>query len=348
MWRLAVRDLVWRRRRFAIAVLATALVFAITLLLSGFYAAVNNEPNRIVKLVGADRWVVQAGTSGPFTTTRLVPANVVEAVAATPGVTHAEGLVVGHAAASVHGSPRDFNVLGIELGGMIQPHVVSGNPLAADGQAVVDNRLPAAIGDQVQFGDLSLRIVGKASGVSFNFGILTIFTTVADAQRASFGGLPLFTAAITKGVPSTVPGGYIAETPAQVIGDLRRPLGDGLQTINFVAGLLWFVAAGIVGSIVYLTALERTRDFAVLKATGASNWSLFTSLGVQALVLSGAAAIVAVVLGSLLTPLFPMQVTVQAGSFVALIVLALVVAVLGSAFGLRRAITVDPALAFGG
>ena len=348
MWRLAVRDLVWRRRRFAIAVLATALVFAITLLLSGFYAAVNNEPNRIVKLVGADRWVVQAGTSGPFTTTRLVPAGIVDQVAATPGVTHAEGLVVGHAAATVHGKPRDFNVLGIELGGMIAPRVVSGRALTGDGQAVVDDRLPAAIGDEVQFGELALRVVGKASSVSFNFGILTIFTTAADAQRASFGGLPLYTATITKGVPASVPGGYIAETPAQVISDLRRPLGDGLQTINFVAALLWVVAAGIVGSIVYLTAIERTRDFAVLKATGASNWSLFVSLGVQALVLSGMAAIVAVLLGSVLTPLFPMEVTLQAGSFVVLVVLALVVAVLGSAFGLRRAVTVDPALAFGG
>ena len=38
--------------------------------------------------------------------------------------------------------------------------------------------------------------------------------------------------------------------------------------------LLWIVAACIVGSIVYVSAIERTRDFAVFKATGASNGSL--------------------------------------------------------------------------
>jgi putative ABC transport system permease protein len=140
----------------------------------------------------------------------------------------------------------------------------------------------------------------------------------------------------------------LVETPAQVAADLKRPLDQGLQTINFVAVLLWVVAAGIVGSIVYLTALERTRDFAVLKATGASNGALFVSLGAQALVLSGAAALVAVLMGTLLTPVFPMQVTIEASSFVALVIVAVVVAVIGSLFGLRRAITVDPALAFGG
>jgi putative ABC transport system permease protein len=66
------------------------------------------------------------------------------------------------------------------------------------------------------------------------------------------------------------------------------------------------VAAGIIGSIVYLSALERQREFAVLKATGAANRSLLAGLALQAVLLSAAAA------------------------------------------GLRRAVGVQPALAFGG
>jgi putative ABC transport system permease protein len=45
--------------------------------------------------------------------------------------------------------------------------------------------------------------------------------------------------------------------------------------------LLWIVAAGIIALIVYLTALERVRDFAVLKATGTSNSTLFGALALQ-------------------------------------------------------------------
>ena len=55
--------------------------------------------------------------------------------------------------------------------------------------------------------------------------------------------------------------------------DLKRPTQRGDQTIQFINVLLWIAAVGIVGSIVYLSAIERVREFAVMKATGASNGS---------------------------------------------------------------------------
>jgi putative ABC transport system permease protein len=63
MWRLALRDLQWRRRRFVIAVLATSLVFGMTLLMTGFSGSLHNEGPRIVAAVGADAW--PTGRPGP-------------------------------------------------------------------------------------------------------------------------------------------------------------------------------------------------------------------------------------------------------------------------------------------
>ena len=54
MWRVALRDLQWRRRRFVIAVLATSLVFGMTLLMAGADASLHNEGRRIVAALGAD------------------------------------------------------------------------------------------------------------------------------------------------------------------------------------------------------------------------------------------------------------------------------------------------------
>ena len=56
---------------------------------------------------------------------------------------------------------------------------------------------------------------------------------------------------------------------AQVVSDLNRPLAGGVQSIVVMAVLMWLIAAGIIGLIVYLSAIERMRDFAVFKATGA-------------------------------------------------------------------------------
>jgi putative ABC transport system permease protein len=115
-----------------------------------------------------------------------------------------------------------------------------------------------------------------------------------------------------------------------------------------VAVLLWIVAALIVGSVVYLSALERLRDFAVFKAIGVSTRSILTGLGLQAVVLALLAAVVGVILSQLLAPLFPMNVVVPMSAYISLRVIAIAIGLLASAAGLRRAVAVDPALAFGG
>ena len=103
---------------------------------------------------------------------------------------------------------------------------------------------------------------------------------------------------------------------------MRRPMASGLQTIDFINALLWLIAAGIIGSIVYLSALERTRDFAVMKATGAGNGPLLAGLALQALVLSAASAAVAVVLARPLKAGFPFSIDIPSSAYVILLVVA--------------------------
>ncbi|HEY7107558.1 MAG TPA: FtsX-like permease family protein [Acidimicrobiia bacterium] len=130
--------------------------------------------------------------------------------------------------------------------------------------------------------------------------------------------------------------------------DLERPTQSGKQSIDFIQVLLWVVAAGIIALIVYLTALERVRDFAVLKATGTSNATLFGALAFQAVVLSIAAAAVAVLIALALSPFFPFRIVIPGSAYVLLALVAVVVGTISSLAGLRRAVGVDPAIAFGG
>jgi putative ABC transport system permease protein len=127
-----------------------------------------------------------------------------------------------------------------------------------------------------------------------------------------------------------------------------RPLRVAVDAITIVAVLLWILAALIVGSVVYLSALERLRDFAVFKAIGVSTRSILTGLALQAVVLALLAAVVGVILSQLLAPLFPMNVVVPMRAYISLPVIAIAIGLLASAAGLRRAVAVDPALAFGG
>ncbi len=129
--------------------------------------------------------------------------------------------------------------------------------------------------------------------------------------------------------------------------DLSRTLKKSTQTLGLINGLLWLTAAGVIGSIIYMTALERVRDIAVLKATGASGRSVVDGLVLEALVLAVAASVIASVLARLLAPLFPLAVEVPSKSYVVLLGVAIFVGVIASLAGLRRVARVDPATAFG-
>jgi putative ABC transport system permease protein len=347
MWRVALRDLQWRRRRFVIAVLATSLVFGMTLLMTGFSTSLHNEGRRIVAALGADGWLVAAGAPGPFTTSTPIRAADADRVAAAPGVERADPLVILHATVR-RPSVRDVNVIGARPGGLGAPPLAEGRAVARPGEVVADTELGLRPGEWIELSGRQLQVVGLADQVTWYFGTPTLFLALEDAQAVAFDGQPLAMAILTQGMPRTELPGLEVLSNLQAMDDLERPLVRGTQSIDLISALLWLVAAGIIGSIVYLSALERLREFAVFKATGASNRSLLAGLALQAVVLSAMAAVLAVGIARLLGPMFPFAVEIPPLAFPRLVVLAMLVGLAASAAGLRRAVSVQPALAFGG
>jgi putative ABC transport system permease protein len=247
-----------------------------------------------------------------------------------------------------HDSVKDVNLVGYTPGAVGAPVITEGRAAKRSGEVVVDSHLDAGVGDALDVSGRAQRVVGITDDLRYNFGVNTVFMPIGAAQDLAFSGQPLASAIVVRGRPTGGLDGLTVLNNAQVASDLRRPAKSGKSTIDIINVLLWFVAAGIIASIVYLTALERTRDFAVLKATGASNGTLFGALLLQSIALSATAAIVAVGLALLLAPLFPFRMSIDASSYVLLAVIAIVVGTLASLAGLRRAVAVDPALAFGG
>jgi putative ABC transport system permease protein len=243
---------------------------------------------------------------------------------------------------------KDVNVIGYDLAGIGAPPVTSGRRPRKPHETVADVALGLRLGQHVDLGGERLTVVGLAGGITYYFGTPTLFIPLADAQQIALGGRPLAMAIVTRGVPHALPSGLRAMTNDQVATDLLRPLKSGTQSIYFIDVLLWVVAAGIIGSIVYLSALERTRDFAVLKATGSTNASLMAGLAVQAALLSLVSVAIAIVLAKLLAPIFPFAVEITLAEILFLALVSLAVGLFASLAGLRRAVAVDPALAFGG
>ncbi len=347
MWLVTVRDLQFRARRFIIAIAVTSLVFGIALAIDGMRRSVQSEIPAIVANFEADRWVVARGASGPFTTTRVIDAAIAEALSDTSGVDEADAVVLSRTV-SGSGDPTDANLVGHVTGGLGAPPISEGRAARAAGEAVVSPGITVDVGDDLQVGGERFRIVGKTDGGRYYFGIPTVFVPLEDAQEIVFKGQNLAMGVAIQGNVDDPPPEMRLLDNGQVESDLRRPLAGGVQSLVVTAVLMWIIAAGIIGLIVYLSALERLRDFAVFKATGAPTRIIVGGLMLQSVIVSIAAAVLAIGVSKVVGLGLPFPSELGVTGLVQMLVIAVVVGLLASLAGVRNALTTDPAAAFGG
>jgi putative ABC transport system permease protein len=345
---ITLQDLRFRARRFLIASIGAALVFAMTLLLSGLAAGFKVEIDQTVHAFGARSWVVAAGASGRVVALSPFLATVAPGVAAEPGVGQVGPVVIASEAALVRGGQRSANLIGFVPGRLGAPPVVSGRQARSAGEAVVDARLKLGVGGHFVMSGHDFRVVGTTHGLTLLGGVPNVYVMLADAQGVVFGGRPLLSAVLTAGAPRHVPAGTVVFTNQQIQQATLVQMAAGRSSISNSRLLMWLIAAVIVAALVYVSALERGRDFAVLKALGASSTVLFAGLAVQAALVSLVAAALGAVLASFMGGIFAQPVDIPASAYVLLPVSALVIGLLASLAALRRAVSVDPAAAFAG
>jgi putative ABC transport system permease protein len=342
--RSALRDLQWRRRRVLVAVCGTPLVFSMALVLAGVSHGFDVETNHTMAKFRADGWIVGEGAAGPFIGQSPLPASIVESVRREPGITDANPVIFSRKTVGI-ASLLEVNLFGVASRGVAVPVVDHGRGLAKSGEIVVSTKLNSPIGRTIYLARTPFRVVGGINNWTAMAGVPNVMVTLADARRLAFLDEPIISAIAVTGTPRAVPRGTRYMPSAVARRDLLRALKNARAGIALVDVLLWIVAGTIIGSVIYLSALERTRDFAVFKATGTSSLVVLVDLATQAMLVALASAIVATGLAKLLAPLFPIPVVIPSSSLLSLPLLAVTVGLVASVAGLRRAVTVDPAIA---
>ncbi len=319
------------------------------LAMTGLAAGFSAEINWTIGGIGADRWVLNNNAHGLISNGQVLPQADAAVISRSPGVTSAAGLaVLPGQVTRVNGHNKTVLVFGVDLGNIGDPAVTSGHALSGPGQVVADTRVGAAVGSRITIGSMSFRVVGQVVNRTMLAGSPIVFMPLRDAQVLVLGGRPLITAVVTRGIPSRVPAGLAVLTSSEIEHDQLTPLTGAVSSINSFKFLLWAVAAIIVAALLYVSALQRVRDFAVLKALGSSSLLLFESLALQAVVVTLLAAALAAVVANFLGVFFAQPVIIPGSAFAALPVIAIVVGLVSSLVAVRRATSADPAAAFGG
>lgn len=350
----ALRDLQWRRKRFLVAVLGTALVLSMSLLMTGLSNSFTVEVDRTLDRQRASWWVTFASATGPFSWgSYLTPVDVERLTASDSGLKDPAPILYGTGTAETDPGEANNTIVNITVFGVIPGElgaptsVAEGSLELKSGTIIVPRAVGKDVGESLRIGGFDFTVGGIVDKASLIGGTSTVIMTLEDVQRVLFAGQPLVSMILASDVADLEPT-YRAFDRDEVFEDLMRPLQDPILSINFVNTLLWIVAAFIVAAIVYLNVMERARDFAIFKSAGVRTAAIGAGICLQAALIALFASGVAIVLGLLLAPYFPLTVVISTESMFILPILATSVGVLSGLVGVSFTSRVSPSSAFGG
>ena len=333
---LILRDLQYRRWRVGLTIVLMAIVMTLLFIMSGLVNQFNAEPGLATQRVAGDQnWYVAQGTGGPFTSPRPVDASQFDGVAGTP-ILVTPGSMSGLRVSLVGRSYDDAT----------EPKLTAGDYPRGPGEVVLDETAGYEIGDAVMFGQAPGRVVGLTDDATVLAGVPLAFLTLEFHQDIALGGRDMILAKVGDGTP-TMPPELKMMTAADVTANTLLPLDGAISSVTLVRVLLWLITVIIIAAIIYITALERTRDFAVLKAVGGKTRDLGLSLLIQGVLMTLIAVALAGVLQTFIAPSFPLKVRVPSTAWFTIAGGATVAALAAGAAGVMRVRATSPAEAFG-
>lgn len=362
---VARRNLLAEKGRLAMSIAGVAFAVLLTLIVLSLYRGWSEVGQIITRLPG-DVWVMQEGTSGLFGSTSMLPADAEDDVSAVPGV---------RLALPVYSREVEFEHDGDELRTFFMAlDAQEGVPLAGDlrerffpppGGIVLDEVLAdkagLSRGDTLTVFGRELTVVEVSSGGN---AVLTQFAFLnADDARAIFGtpGFVNFyllaleesanVEAVVEAAGRAVPRAQ-AETTEEFAGSLSDQVDEGfLPVVGVLVGIGVIVGGAVIALTTYTATIEKSRDFSVLKALGASAGYLYRIVVTQSLIVGVAGSLVGIVVAAIAANLIrewiPEFITDLRAVDVAIVFgAAIVTAIAASWMPVRRINSIDPAMVF--
>jgi putative ABC transport system permease protein len=398
---LAVRDIRRHPGRFALSCIGVGLLLTLVLSYSGIYNGFVFEALTLIDKAGADIWVVQRDTRGPFAEQSRISEDIRYRLAIVPGVAVASPYVAYTIQREWRGRSLRFVLVGYDLhSGVGGPHeVVAGRGIAqAHYEMVADAKLSLPLGTKLHLGLNDYTVVGLTRGLVGSGGDPVAFFSLADAQQIQFvkdnwairnlrerakaayaNALPTqptlsellarefsdnpdlhtVNAVLLRLHPGFQPDAvaeaigrwkyFTAYTSKQeselmLAGSVARAR---MQTLLFRI-FLTIAATVIIAQIIYTMTLEKLKPIALLKLIGTPTRTIVGLVLQESLALGLIAYVIALLVGSLTYDKWPRLVLVETADELTLLGMVLVICVIASVMGIRRALRIEAGAALTG
>ena len=373
-----LKDMAYRRARVVLTAIGITVLIALILMLGGIMHGMRIQAQQYVNSTGADIWISAEGSGGAFIGfSMLIPeylAFLNYAESLKPG--SVSPLVFAQARPVIKGKPGKAIVVGYQtdkLGGPAQ--LVEGRTFEKSkyedyrpedipsAEVIIDEKMDLEIGEQITIGNNKLKVVGKAKSLMFVLDTPLLFMDIRTAQNVLLGNYLHVNMMIARAAQG--------HTPEQVAKDIdqldqeskrievhtaKETLGDILDTyvdepmkaVQFLRLMLWLAAGIIVTMITYVTTLEKTQEIGTLKAIGASDLYVILLILKQVALTSVIGVIGGLILSFIFAAAAPIFVAINPGESAIIAIISFIVCCGGGLLAGRKAITVDPMVAFRG
>ena len=185
---LAGRDILHSGGKFILTGLGLGLLIGVTLTMAGVYRGMVDDAKVLLNNSGADLWVVQKDTQGPYAESSSIHDDVYRSIRGMPGVAQAAN--VTYLTMQVHKGNIDVRamVVGFEPGQPGEPnYLVAGRRLTRSHyEAVADVTTGFSLGDRIHIRRHDYNVVGLSRRMVSSGGDPMIFIPLKDAQEAQF------------------------------------------------------------------------------------------------------------------------------------------------------------------
>ncbi len=371
---LFLKDMRYRRARVVLTALGITVLMSLILLLGGIMNGMRIQARQYVEATGANVWISAEGSGGAFIGFSLVVEEYMAWLNSSPGLVpdSASPLIFAQARPTVRGKSTKAIVVGYKLGKLGGPtRVIEGRLFTpskfkdfrpedqAPFEVVIDEKMGLEIGEQISIGNEKLRVVGKAKSLMFVLDTPLLFMDVRIAQKVLLGNYPHVNMMIAKTTGNQPASGLAtdldaletieARTLKQTLGNIiEYYVDEPMKAVQFLRVMLWLAAGLLVGMITYVTMLEKTQEIGVLKAIGASNGYVMSLLLKQVALISVGGVLCGLVLAYLFAAAAPIFVAIHFAESLIVAGISLIVCCVSGYVAARKAITVDPMIAFRG
>jgi putative ABC transport system permease protein len=199
---LAGRDILHSWSKFVLTGIGLGLLIGVTLTMAGVYRGMVDDARALLNNSGADLWVVQQHTQGPYAESSSLRDDVVRGVLGLPGVARAANVtyltmqvrragiapMAGAADAPDDAAEVRAMVVGFEPGQPGEPpYLVAGRQITRSHyEAVVDVRTGFALGERIRIRRHDYTVVGLTRRMVSSGGDPMVFIPLKDAQEAQF------------------------------------------------------------------------------------------------------------------------------------------------------------------